>query len=197
MLPPDPTTAEWIVSGVAAVLVALVGGVHLVRASLTHDSPASIWGRAAALLLATATVGVLLSLVVVFAAGMRADGIDLAAGTGYPDGPLAGVLVPQDVGVADDVATYTAALLLPLAAALGILAVAVASTTAHAGFRIAAGVGCVVSASVAAVLLAFDTGAVVAGVATGGLFLFIAAGMCLLIDALTEAQRATSEALRT
>jgi hypothetical protein len=99
--------------------------------------------------------------------------------------------------VADDVATYTAALLLPLAAALGILAVAVASTTAHAGFRIAARVGCVVSASVAAVLLAFDTGAVVAGVATGGLFLFIAAGMCLLIDALTEAQRATSEALRT
>ena len=132
MLPPDPTTSEWIIAGIAAGLIAVVGGAHLVRPSLRRAS-ITFWGRAAALLLGTATAGVVLALVVVFAAGMRAERIDLAAGTGYPEGPLAGVLVTQNVGAADDVATYAAALLLPIAAVLGILAVGVAGSTPRGG----------------------------------------------------------------
>ena len=184
MLPPDPTTSEWIVAGIAAGLIAVVGGAHLVRPSLRRAS-ITFWGRAAALLLGTATAGVVLALVVVFAAGMRAERIDLAAGTGYPEGPLAGVLVTQNVGAADDVATYAAALLLPIAAVLGILAVGVAGSTPRGGLRVAAGAGCSIGVAVCAVLMTFDAGAVVIGVATVGFVLLVAAGICLAIDAAT------------
>jgi hypothetical protein len=183
VLPPDPTTAEWVAAGVAAGLVAVLGGAHLVRPALVR-SPASMWGRAAALLLGTATAGVIVALAVVFAAGMRADGIDLAAGTGYPEGPFAGVIVTANVAAADDVAAYAAALLLPLGATLGVLAVAVAATTARAGLRIAAGIACVIGVLACLVLAMFDTGAVVAGVAVAGLALFAAAAACLAADAL-------------
>jgi hypothetical protein len=184
VLPPDPTTAEWVAAGVAAGLVAVVGGAHLVRASLLR-SPVSFWGRAAAVLLGTAAAGVVVALVVVFATGMRAERIDLAAGTGYPEGPLAGVLVPADVAAADNVAAYAAAVLLPLAATLGVLALAVAATTARAGLRVAAGIGCFIGAVLCAVLAVLDPGAVVAGVAFAGLALFVTAGVCLAIDALS------------
>ena len=183
MLPPDPTTSEWLIAGIAAGLIAVLGGAHLVRSPLhrTTTTP-TIWGRAAALLLGTVTAGAVLAVVVVFAAGMRADQIDLAAGTGYPEGALAGVLVTSDVTAADDVATYASALLLPVGAIFGILAVAVAVTRPRAGLRIAASVACILGVAVASLFLAFDAGAVAAGVATATLVLLLAAGVCLLVD---------------
>jgi hypothetical protein len=183
-MPPDPTTGEWFAAGVAAALIAVVAGAHLVRVAAPR-AHGTVWGRAAALLLGTLTAGTALTVVVLFAAGMRADQIDLAAGTGYPEGPLAGVLVTDDVTAADDVATYATALLLPIGAILGILAVAVASTPPRSGLRVAAGSACVMGVAVAAVFLAFDTGAAVAGVGVAALALFLAAGACLAVDALT------------
>jgi hypothetical protein len=188
VLPPDPTTTEWILAGVAAALVAVVAGAHLVRLA-ARGTPGTAWGRAAALLLGTLTAGVALGLVVLFATGLRADQIDLAAGTGFPEGPLAGVLLPADVGAAADVATYAAALLLPIGAILGILAIAVASTPPRAGLRVAAGIACGIGVVVAGVLVVFDSGAVVTGTAVAAIVLFLATGLCLAVDALGSGSR--------
>jgi hypothetical protein len=193
-MPPDPTTAEWVVAALATAMISVVAGAHLVRLA-ARRTPGTVWGRAAALLLGTLTAGVALALVVLFAAGMRAEQIDLAAGTGYPEGPLAGVLVTADVDAADDVATYATALLLPIGAILGILTVAVASTPPRSGLRVAAGVACGIGVVVAGAFVAFDAGAAVAGVAVAALVLFLAAGTCLAVDALVTEEPA--EGFRT
>jgi hypothetical protein len=127
---PDPTAGEWFVAGVAAGLVVVVGALLLLRPALWR-STATVWGRAAGLLLATAAMGLVLVVAVAGAAGARADDT--------PTGEFAGVLVAVDRGAAGRVAGYTAALLLPLAAILAVLAVAVVDVGRPSSLRAAAG----------------------------------------------------------
>jgi hypothetical protein len=182
VLPPDPTTAEWVAAALAAGFVVVLAGVHLVRPAIVR-SPATAWGRAAAILLGTAASGVVLALLVLIAAGMRADRIDLDAVTGFPEGAFAGVLVPEDVSVADDIATYASALLFPIAATFGVVAVAVASTPARHGFRFATALVCAAAIAVSALLVVLDAGAAVGGVATAAIALFALTLVCLAVDA--------------
>ena len=127
---PEPTAGEWIVAGVAAGLVVVVAALQLLRPALAR-STASPWGRAAGLLLATTAAGLVLVVTVAVAAGDRADDA--------PVGEFAGVLVNAEPATAGRIAGYSAALLLPLAAVLAVVAVAVVDLGRPSAFRIVAG----------------------------------------------------------
>ena len=125
---PDPTAGEWVVAGVAAGLVVVLAALQLLRPALAR-SPATPWGRAAGLLLAVAAVGLVLVVAVAVTAGGIADDT--------PDGPFVAVLVHVDA--AGRIAGYVGALLLPLAAVLAVLAVAVVDLGRPSALRIVAG----------------------------------------------------------
>lgn len=132
----DPSTAEWLAAGAAAGLVVVVASLLALHPVLAR-SRATPWGRAAGLLLATIATGLVLVVVVALVAGTRAGEA--------PESALAGVLVQPD---GERIGRYAAAILLPLAAVLAVLAFAVVDVGRPSGFRIAAGVA-------AGVVLAF------------------------------------------
>jgi hypothetical protein len=127
---PEPTTGEWVVAGVAAGLVVVVAALLLLRPALRRSN-ATAWGRAAGLLLAASATGLVLVVALLGVAGAQADDA--------PVGAFAGVLVTAEVGTARRVASYAAALLLPTAAVLAVLAVAVVDIGRPSGLRVAAG----------------------------------------------------------
>lgn len=173
----DPTTVEWIAAGVAAGLVVLVGAVLVLRPVLRR-SAATPWGLTGGVLLAALAVGLVLVVAVVAVAGWRAD-VEHP-----PAGPFAGVLVATDPATATRVSGYAAALLLPLAAVLLVLAVAVVDLGRSSGLRIAAGVAVGVVLSVGVLLAVGDAGSAprVAGWAAAALA--GAAGLALALDEL-------------
>ena len=180
---PEPTTGEWIVAGVAAGLVVVIAALLLLRPALQRSS-ATTWGRAAGLLLAASATGLVLVVAVVGVAGAQADDTPLGA--------FAGVLVATDVGTARRVASYTAALLLPMAAVLGVLAVDVVDVGRPSGLRAAAGsaVGFVLVGGGYVVL--GDAGPAATGAGWAAVLLAGGAALTLALDELAGARQPRS-----
>ena len=169
---PEPTTGEWIVAGVAAGLVVVVAALLLLRPALARRG-ATAWGRAAGLLLAAAAAGLVLVVTVTVVANDRADDA--------PAGAFVGVLVGQP-GTAGRIAGYAAALLLPLAAVLAVLAVAVVDLGRPSGFRLAAGVAAGFVLLVGFVVVAGDVGPAATGVGWTAALLGGGAALLLAVD---------------
>lgn len=180
----DPTTAEWVAAGVAAGFVVVLGAVHLLRPVLAR-SPASPWGRASGLLFATITTGLVLAVAVVAVGGARAGRASA--------GPFAGVLVHPEPPTAERIAGYAAALLLPLAAVLGVLAAAVVELGRPSGLRIAAGVAAGVVLACGTLLVAGDVGTVATGAGWSAVVLAAAAAATLVADELTGRQSSSTK----
>jgi len=175
----QPTTAEWTAAGVAAGLVVLLAALHLLRPVLAR-SPATPWGRTAGVLLGSVTTGLVLCVGVAAAAAVRAGET--------PEGAFAGVLVHVEPTVAERIAAYAAAILLPLSAVIAVLALAVVDLGRPSSLRIAAGVaaGMVLASGVLVVL--GDTGPVATGVGWAAVVLAGAAALTLVLDELVGRQ---------
>ncbi len=180
MPPADPTTPEWVAAAVAAGLVVVLGGLHLLRAVLAR-SAATAWGRLAGLLLAVLAVGLVLVVVVLGVAGAQAsDG---------PTGEFAAVLVHPEADTASRLAGYAAALLLPLAAALAILAVAVVDVGRGSGLRIAAGVASGLVMAIGALVSTGGTDGAALAAGWAAVVLGAAAAAALVADQLDARER--------
>jgi hypothetical protein len=145
---PDPTTTEWVAAGVAVGLVVVLAAVHLVRPVLAVGA-ATAWGRVAGLLLAVLAAGLVLAVVVLGVGAARSEAPpegatpeQVEAAAAKLSGPFASELVPPQASTANRVASYSTAALLPLAAALAVLAVAVIDVGRPSGIRLAAGAAC-------------------------------------------------------
>lgn len=178
----DPTTWEWVAAGIGAGLVAVLLAVLALRPVLAR-SRATPWGRAGGLLLGTAATG--LFLVVVIAIGAAAVG-------DRPSGAFAGVLVHADGRVAERIGAYAAALLIPLAAVLGVLAVAVVDVGRPSGLRIAAGLVAGVLLVVGLTVATGDTGSAPTVVGWSASVLAGAAAVALVLDELVGGRQSRS-----
>lgn len=175
----QPTTADWVAAGVAAGLVVLLAALHLLRPVLARSS-ASPWGRAGGLLLAMVTTGLLLCVGVAVTAGARADS--------SPVGPFALELVHGEPPTAARIGGYAAAILLPLAAVIAVLAVAVVDVDRPSGLRIVAGVAAGGVLASGLLLVLGDVGTVATGVGWAAVVLAGAAAGALVLDELTGRQ---------
>lgn len=171
-----PTSGEWIAAGAAGALVVVLLALHLLRPALGR-SPSTVWGRAAGLLLGCIAVGFVLVTVVAVVAGMRAD-------TGA-EGAFAGVLVHPEPPTAERIGGYVAALLLPLAAVVAVLAVAVIDIGRPSGLRIPAGITAGVVLAASAIVARGDPGSAAEAVAWSSLVLSGAAAVALVADEVT------------
>ena len=174
MLPtvPDPTTGEWVAAAIAACLVVVLGALLLLGPALRR-STATSWGRAGGLLLAITASGLVLVVAVAFA-GSRAGRA--------PVGEFAGVLVHSEPGTAGRIAGYVAALLLPLAAVLAVLAVAVVDIGRPSGLRAAAGAAAGFVLVAGAVVTIGDTGPAPTAVGSAAVVLAAATILALALD---------------
>jgi hypothetical protein len=177
----DPSAGDWVAASLAAALVVVLLALLLVAPALRRSS-ASPWGRVAGLLLA-ATAAVLVLVVVV--AGT-------AALVSRPDGVLATELVHAEVISAERIAVYTAALLLPLAAVLGVLAVAVVDIGRPSAFRPAAGAVAGLVLVAAGILVVGDAGDAVTAAALSAAVLSGGAAFALMADELGGRRHSSS-----
>ncbi len=177
MLPtvPDPTTGEWVVAAVAAGLVVVLAALLLLGPALRRSNATS-WGRAGGLLLAVIAAGLVLVVAVAAVAGSRAGEA--------PVGEFAGVLVHAEAATAGRIAGYVAALLLPLAAILAILSVAVVDIGRPSGLRAAAGGAAGFVLIAAAFVVTGDTGTAATAVASAAFVLAAGTIVALALDEL-------------
>lgn len=171
-----PTSGEWIAAGVASGLVVVLLALHLLRPVLAR-SRATAWGRAAGLLLGCLAVGFALVTAIAVVAGMRAD---TAA-----EGAFAGVLVHPEPPTAERIGGYVAALLLPLAAVVAVLAVAVVDVGRPSGLRVPAGITAGVVLAASLLVARGDPGSAAEAVAWSSLVLSGAAAVALVADEVT------------
>lgn len=164
MTPRDPTSAEWALAVQAAVLVAVVAGLHLARPLLARAAGAA---KVAVVALATMASSLVLVVVVLLAAAVRAGGIDIAAPTfeeaNYPAGLLSLRLIGFQPAVIEDASGYAAAVLLPIAALCAVLAAAVAAAPRRSALRWVASGTLAVLLLVATVIALGDAGGLAAG----------------------------------
>lgn len=172
----DPTTGEWIAAGTAAGLAAAVLALLLVWVPLRR-STATRWGRAAGFLLAAVASSLVVTVAVVV-------GIALDGDSGV-SGPFGAVVARINAQTAERVAGYIAALLLPVAAVVAVLALAVVDVGRNTGLRIAAGVAAGVLLATGVVVALGDTGT--APTAAGWVIAVLAGGaaVALALDEVT------------
>ena len=171
---PQPTTSEWIAAALAAGFVTVLAGLLLVRTALAGSRP---FARVAGFLLAVQAAAVLLVAVVLCGAGIRAA--QLGDPPLSPPGPYPALLISIDPSITEDVARFGAALLVPLAAALAALAVAVLGSGRSSYLRLfAGGVSGLVLGTCALAVLG-EAGSLATGVALaiGALSLGVVAGL--------------------
>lgn len=134
---PEPTTTEWVAAAVAAVLVVLLGGLLFVRPAVRPATSGP--SRVAGLMLSALAVAVVLVVAVLVGAGIQASRLDPALlGEDRPTGPFAVYLIDLDPATTERVAQWAPAILLPLAATLGVLALAAVDVGRSLGLRIIA-----------------------------------------------------------
>jgi hypothetical protein len=164
----------------AAVLVVFLGGLLFVRPAIRPATTGP--SRVAGLMLSALGVAVLLVVGVLAAAGISASKLDPALlGEDRPTGPFARYLVDLDPTTTERVGTYAAAILLPLAATLGVLALAAVDVGRSLGLRVIAALtsgaivaGCWRVATQDAGPLASRAAVGVGALATGALLAFLA-----------------------
>jgi hypothetical protein len=167
----DPSAGEWVVASVAAVLVVVLLALLLLAPALRR-SAATPWGRVAGLLLAATAVTLVLVVVVAGTAAFVSE----------PDGVFATELVHAGVASDERIAAYAAALLLPFAAVLGVLAVAVVDVGRPSAFRPAAGAVAGLVLVGAGILVVGDAGDAVTAAALSTALLSGGAALSLVFD---------------
>lgn len=142
-MPPDTpftTTTEWWAAGAAAALIVALGALHLVRLG-TRRGTRDRLARVAGWLLACVAVVLVLVVAVLVGASLRASMVsqaDIEAGRDLPAGPFVRHLFDPDLSTTERVGPYSAAFLLPLAVAFGVLALATVDRVRSSGIRLAA-----------------------------------------------------------
>jgi hypothetical protein len=172
---------------VAAVLVVGVGGHLVVRSAL--DRAPSTASRVAGHLLGCLAVAVLLVAVVLAAAGLQAAGIGAAADAERPSGPFIRYLLDADPDTTQRAATYGAAVLVPLAGVLAVLALAALDPARTVGLRAAQALAGAAVAVGALLVATGDTGPLVARSAAGMAAVAAGALGALAVDELTQPRR--------
>jgi hypothetical protein len=137
---PTTTTTEWWAAAIAAALIVGIASLHVLRLAPdggTRDRLARLTGWL------LASVGGTFTLVAaaLLGASVRASMVsqaDIDAQQHLPMGPFVRHLLDPDLPTTERVGPYSAAFLLPLAVAFGVLAVAVVDPVRSAGIRIAA-----------------------------------------------------------
>lgn len=186
---PEPTTTEWVMAAVAAVLIMLLGGLLFILPALRRGAtPAS---RMAGFLLSCLATAMVVIAAVLVVAGIRARSIDpLEGGEGRPASPFARYLFDPNPASTERVATYGAAVLLPLAAVLGVLALAAVDLGRSIGLRAIAGLTCGALLIASVVLIIGDAGPLAARTAVGIGVLSAASAVALTADELRGPRRA-------
>ena len=188
---PFTTTTEWWAAGVAAVLVVALGAAHLVRPGLRRGTTDRL-PRLAGWLLACLSTSFLLAVAALLGAAVRASMVsqaDIDTGQHLPAGPFVRHLLDPDLTTTDRVGPYSAAFLLPLAVAFGVLALAVVDRVRSLGLRIAALVAAL-AVAVGGLYLALgtssrfhtDPGPLAGRFATALVVVAVAAALLLAVD---------------
>lgn len=197
MTPRDPNAAEWVLAVQAGLLVVLLGGFHLARPLLPRVRGAA---GVAVVALSTLASTFVFVMIVLFAAGIRAGSVDIAAPSfeeaNYPRGLLSLQLVGFDPAVREDAAGFAAALLLPLVVLCGVFAVVVAHAPRGTGLRVAVGAGTCLVFLAGAVIALGDVGGLAAGVGWWVANLALVAVVALAIDRPSRAGTAVDLSVR-
>lgn len=186
---PEPTTTEWVMAAVAALLVVFAGGLLLILPALRPA--ATVASRLAGLLIAALGVAMLVIVAVLIGAGIQASGLDPAQlPDDRPDGPFSEYLINRNPETTERVAVYAAVVLVPLAAVLGVLALAAVDVGRSIGLRAIGGLVCGVLLVTSLLVIAGDTGELASHAALGVGLLAFGAVVALAVDEVT-ARRVT------
>lgn len=137
---PSTTTTEWWAAGAAALLVVALGGLHLVRLGARRGTRDRL-ARLAGWLLGCVAAAFVLVVATLLGASLRASMVtqaDIDTGRHLPAGPFVRHLLDPDLATTERVGPYSAAFLLPLAVAFGVLALATVDRVRSMGLRIVA-----------------------------------------------------------
>ena len=182
----EPTTTEWWAAGIAAALVVLVGGLLFIRPALRPAASGA--SRIAGFLLAAQAVAVVVVAAVLVGAGIRASSIEVADdGTFEPlTGPFARFLFSRPPDTIERVAGYGAAVLLPLAGVLGVLALAAVDLGRSIGLRVIAALVCGAMLVTSVLVVVGDAGPLAGRAAIGVALLAGGAATALAADELSR-----------
>jgi hypothetical protein len=188
----QPSTGEWVAAAVAAGLVVVLGALHLVRPVLAR-SEATRWGRLGGFLLGVLTAGFVLCVVVLLVGAAQFDEpTSDDRQVVLPDGEFAGVLLSSDPVTADRLAGYVAAVLLPAAAVLAVLAIAVIDVGRTSALRVVAAVLAGLVLGTATLVAIGDGGSAATGTAWAAAVVAAAAAAAFVIDELEARQPSRS-----
>jgi hypothetical protein len=190
---PEPTTTEWVLVSLAAVLVVVVGGLLLIRPALRPSVTTE--SRLAGFLIAATAAAVLLVAFVVGAAGWQASRLDPAAGgDDRPTGPFVQYLIDSNPDTTERAAAYGMGVLLPLAAVLVVLALAAVDPARSIGLRVVQGLVCAAILVISLFVAIGDTGPLATRAALGMALLSAGALAALATDELRHRRPEPDEA---
>jgi hypothetical protein len=189
---PEPTTTDWALVALAAVLVVVVGGLLVIRPALRPAVTTE--SRIAGFLIAGTATAVLLAAVVLGVAGWRASQLDpTAGGDDRPAGPFVRYLIDSNPDSTERAAAYGLGVLVPLAAVLVVLAVAAVDPARSLGLRVVQGLLCGALFVTSVFVAIGDAGPLAARAAIGVALLTAGALAALATDEIRHARAAAPD----